>query len=523
MGRGRPSVRGAVRINRLSWFLVALLITASCSGASRDDGTSTSSTSLGTTTETSSSNTTDTAQPGDDGVGTTTTSTEVARPIPDPEPGLLVTLDDRVEVRTADGNVTALLGDESRSLRIAFDDLNGGLVYQYVQTPPDFGADAILHLPRGGSNPTVLITAGAEESIELIDVSLLDGLVTVLVAADRPSETALLALPLAGGAPTEVITVGPAGVEPPTDNDFLYRGVAGGAVGGDLITHLIASDGDCQFPEARRSDQRFFVDPLISACDDGTTTLVDIGVDGLLLAYVVEGDDGAFARGIDLERLAPVGQPMIRSGGLFLDVADDVALVTYSDGYMLTDFLGTRFEELPGEVQAVTALRSVPRFAADAFLGGFRTPTTCSGFDVSPIQSQEDLPPLVSAKRSAIEQAIRACDFLGLSTLTGPSFTVSFGGGEALDQWADEEMRGLTPLADIAKTLELPFAVIEGAGTDIYVWPSAFADNPSESDWEALEVLYNEEEIELWRTDGYTGLRVGITERGTWIFAVAGD
>ena len=84
-------------------------------------------------------------------------------------------------------------------------------------------------------------------------------------------------------------------------------------------------------------------------------------------------------------------------------------------------------------------------------------------------------------------------------------------------------MFGVTPLADIARTLELPYTIIEGAETDIYVWPSAFADDPTEADWEALEALYNEEEIELWRTEGYVGLRVGITERGTWIFAVAGD
>ncbi len=294
-------------------------------------------------------------------------------------------------------------------------------------------------------------------------------------------------------------------------------------MGGDLIAHLIASDGDCRFPEARRSDERFIVDPLISSCDGGTATLVDLDVGGLLLGYVVEGTETAFVRGIDLDRLAPTGQPTIPSGGLFLDMTDETALVTYPDGYLLTDFLGTRFEVLEGDIRAVTVLRSLPQPALDAFLGGFRTPAVCSGFDVSPIRDQTGLPRAVLAKRSAIATAIRNCDFLGLRNLMSPTFTASFGGGEALDLWADEELRGLTPLAEIVRTLELPFTVIEGAESDIYVWPSAVGDDPSESDWQALEALYNEEEIELWRTDGFTGLRIGITARGTWIYAVAGD
>lgn len=518
MGRGRHRVCEGLRVRQLTGLAALLLLVASCTNTGGVDDSTTSSrpSDRGTTT------TSTTVALADDGGGVTTTTAPVSI-IAGPELGIVVTLPDRIEMRAADGSVAAVLGDESRRLRIAFDDLNGGLVYQYVRTPPEFGADAILHLPRGAATPTTLLTAGEDESIELIDVSLLDGLVTVLAAVERSNETALVALRLAGGAPTEVLTIGPGGVDPPSDNDFLYRAVVGGAVGGDLISHLIVSDGDCQFAEARRSDQRFFVDPLVTACDAGAATLVDIDVDGTLLAYVIEGDGSASVRGIDLERLAPTGQPSIPPGGMFLDVANDIAIVTYSDGYLLTDFLGTRFEELPGEVVAVTAMRSLPTLPSDAFLGGFRTPATCSGFDVSPIGGQAALPPLVAAKRTAIGDAITRCDFLELNALTGPSFTASFGGGEALDLWAEEELIGLTPFADIARTLELPYTIIEGDATDIYVWPSAFGDDPTEADWVALEALYNEEEIELWRNDGFVGLRIGITERGTWIFAVAGD
>lgn len=521
MGRGRQGVRGSLPNRRLSWILTLLLVAGACSAASGEDDSTTSSTTSGSSS--SSTTVTSTTSLGSEPTSTSSTIGEPPRPVAGPEVGVLVTRPDRVEIRPAEGEVAVILGDESRSLRIAFDDLNGGIVYQYVQTPAEFGADAILHLPRGSASPSVLMTAGAGESIELIDVSILDGLVTILIAAERSTETALVTLPIAGGAASEVIAIGPDGVVPPGDNDFLYRAVTGGAVGGDLIAHLIRSDGECQFPEARRSDQRFFVDPLISACDEGTATLVDIGVDGQLLAYVVEAPDTAWIRGIDLDRLAPTGQPTIPSGGVFLDVTNGVAIVSYPDGYLLTDFLGTQFEDLAGSVRAVTALRSVPSFPADAFLGGFRTPATCSGFDVSPIGGQAGLPPLTAAKRTAIANAIVDCDFLGLDALTGPSFTASFGGGEALDLWAEEEMRGLSPLADIARTLELPFTIVDGEVTDVYVWPSAFGANPTERDWEALEALYNEEEIELWRTDGYTGLRVGITERGTWVFAVTGD
>jgi hypothetical protein len=66
-----------------------------------------------------------------------------------------------------------------------------------------------------------------------------------------------------------------------------------------------------------------------------------------------------------------------------------------------------------------------------------------------------------------------------------------------------------------------------GKQDDIYVWPAAFAKQPSQwtaEDLEDLRILYSEEDIRSFeQAGGYLGYRVGIREDGTWLFFVAGD
>lgn len=60
----------------------------------------------------------------------------------------------------------------------------------------------------------------------------------------------------------------------------------------------------------------------------------------------------------------------------------------------------------------------------------------------------------------------------------------------------------------------------------MYVWPSAFADDATDADWQAVidAGLVTEGEAERMRAgEGYTGYRVGITADGEWVFFVAGD
>jgi hypothetical protein len=134
----------------------------------------------------------------------------------------------------------------------------------------------------------------------------------------------------------------------------------------------------------------------------------------------------------------------------------------------------------------------------------------------------------VAETRLAIAEAAVACDYGRLEelALAGGDFIYSFGGnvpptpGEASGFWRDEEERGVEALATLVKLLDLPYA---REGSD-YVWPSAFKDDPTDADWEALEAIYTEEEIAGFKEfGGYLGLRVGISLDGGWKFFVGGD
>lgn len=138
------------------------------------------------------------------------------------------------------------------------------------------------------------------------------------------------------------------------------------------------------------------------------------------------------------------------------------------------------------------------------------------------------LPPPVADTRDQIRSAAQAGDVARLAdvALAGrESFTYSFGGdnpppkGELIVAWGDPEVR-----QTLLTLLDFPHTTVETQGETIYVWPSAFAENPTDEDWAAVETLYAPEEIASMKEfGGYTGYRLGITEDGDWIFFVAGD
>ena len=243
MGRGSDLLRGAVPdvgLRRLppALLLALLVLISACSNGTTDgtDGDGTTTTTVGTDPVVTTS-----TQPvaGDGGpAGDTTTSTTQSA-VRDPNLGVLITYRDRLVTAGTEGEPVTVLGDQSRTLRLAFDDLNGGFVYQYDSTPPEFGEDAILHLPRGESEPVLLLNAESGQRLDLVDVNLLDGLVTVIALSTTTDATGLLSIPLAGGAAAPLLTVPVAGgIEPPADNEFLYESVVGGSVGGELVGHL---------------------------------------------------------------------------------------------------------------------------------------------------------------------------------------------------------------------------------------------------------------------------------------------
>lgn len=127
--------------------------------------------------------------------------------------------------------------------------------------------------------------------------------------------------------------------------------------------------------------------------------------------------------------------------------------------------------------------------------------------------------------RTEIVEAATQCDYETLAGLTAPGFIHSLDpAGSPLRTWVQAEQNREDLLAQIVAVLGTPFATgVDDDGNTVFTWPGAFQDNPTEADWEALIPIYNEEEIDFFRNNGYVGMRVLIIENGDWIAAIAGD
>jgi hypothetical protein len=134
------------------------------------------------------------------------------------------------------------------------------------------------------------------------------------------------------------------------------------------------------------------------------------------------------------------------------------------------------------------------------------------------------LPTAVAELRQQIAEAAVACDYDRLQALAlegGTGFTYSYGGEtSASDYWAGAEERGEDVLRILVESLRQPGHEYQGN----WVWPTAYTDEATDADWEALEGLYPQEQLDAMRQSGsFLGYRVGITPAGDWIFLVAGD
>jgi hypothetical protein len=160
----------------------------------------------------------------------------------------------------------------------------------------------------------------------------------------------------------------------------------------------------------------------------------------------------------------------------------------------------------------------------------------CSAGELdSKIQPDPDLPTKVDKMRLRIWAAARACDFDLLDEIAREGsgrFTYSFGvddlpqPGEIAAHLRREDKR-FDAVRVLAQILELPGCVVDdvGEGAAVSAWPEIYCDdNPSNEDWNALRGIYTPEEIRTNKTFGhYLLYRAGITEKGDWIYYVAGD
>ncbi|HZI12402.1 MAG TPA: hypothetical protein VE153_18610 [Myxococcus sp.] len=152
----------------------------------------------------------------------------------------------------------------------------------------------------------------------------------------------------------------------------------------------------------------------------------------------------------------------------------------------------------------------------------------CSAATLSPeaTAARPVLPAPVESMRRRIVAAAVACDYAALKALgsekgKGLSFTFGVAEDPAV-YWREAEEQGEPVLARIVRVLNLPYAKDEG----VFVWPAVHVTGPkSEADWKSLEGLYPEEQLRSMREAdvGYLGLRVGISAKGDWQYAIAGD
>ena len=134
------------------------------------------------------------------------------------------------------------------------------------------------------------------------------------------------------------------------------------------------------------------------------------------------------------------------------------------------------------------------------------------------------LPALVAEMRQQIADFAVECDYDGLQELAlrgGTGFTYSYGGEtSAADFWAGAEERGEDVMRILVESLRQDGHEYQGN----WVWPTAYTDAPTDADWEALEGLYPQDQLDSMRQQGsFLGYRVGITPAGDWTFYVAGD
>ena len=427
----------------------------------------------------------------------------------------------------ASENALSFEGDADYPVLAAFDDFAGGLVYQYSTTPEQYPPHSVLHIRAGESAPEVVLFADPGRMIGLLDVEEVDGRLTVLYleGAEGSDFDSLFIADLAGGAPTLITAVdaaaapGSAGVNPTAivNGSLSERSVAVVWWYGDI-------EADCSYIEVVDFAGTKVLGPIPEMCGESDLTEAVLSADGARLAYA----GGGAVEIVDVSSEEMLGSWQIEEVA-GLDFDGTTALVTGPDNYSLLSLSGRPVitDQLPPGSTLVAHARSPIDIAAGTFLGGVRVlSSNCSaaGMPTTPDQ-QGGLPEAVAKTRDGIVAAAASCDIDALKALAGDTVAFSFGADpDAGRFWRWSEQEGYGTLGRIVDVLGLSFVIDDSLGERIYTWPSAFQADPTDEDWQALAALFNEEDIDLFKEYGaYIGMRVGITEDGTWIFAVEGD
>lgn len=469
----------------------------------------------------------------DEPVPTIAASTSTSVPPPEisliqPQLGGVLLIADS-DFSSSEGDVF-LEGDADYGIAAAFDDLAGGLVYQYSTTPEPYPESSILHLAAGRTIPEVALFAEPGRRIRLLDVESIDGRTNVLYL-DGPVDSefdSIRLADLAGGAPL-LIALADAAAEPGSVG-VAPSGIINGSLAADgvaIVWTYSDPETTCSYVEVR--------EPV----DEGATTF------GPMPEFCGERDFTHAALSPDGGRLALAGDALISvvdtgSGGLLaewpaadvvgLDFDGSTVVVTRVGGIELLPLAGQssfHTQSDPFTSQLVVSARGPVELDTGVFLGGIRelSPSCSAAGMGSTIEPQGGLPEPVAATRQAIVSAATACDADALERVSDDRVASNFGGWpDSVRFWRWREQDGYGVLARMVDVLALPFVIDDTPAGRIYTWPSAFQEQPSDADWDALASVFNEEDIDLFKEFGaYIGMRVGIAEDGTWLFALEGD
>jgi hypothetical protein len=424
----------------------------------------------------------------------TTTTTQSAA-----MPELVVAGPEGITLLRADGPTSVW---SEGPLMLALDDLQGGFVFQVGTS-----ASSIMRLPAGSEEPAELIAQQADEALQLQEVAVIEDSPKVAYTrrtgapgTDQAQEDLHLH-DLATGADQVVGTVGGFERGPTRVSYGGGRFLLSMSAEGFTWFEFLAGDGSpVEVPGNPRTEEQSQEDFLI------------------FVGHGVQSPDGstmAYLRGHPRSE-APFEVVIVDL------VSGEELTVTPVEGAHETTV--TRLE-WDGEAAVVSFTdRSPVVLAGGQIVSRPEVTGTASLLRSSPPQTGTALRPAVAATRESILEAAQSGDVGRLADLAlggGGSFTYSFGGNnppsreELLEAWQDPEL-----METMVALLNLPHTERDG----IYAWPSAFADDATEEDWAAVQVLYSEEEIaQMKQFGGYIGYRIGITEEGDWIFFVAGD
>ncbi|MEM9562884.1 MAG: hypothetical protein AAGA93_09720 [Actinomycetota bacterium] len=161
-------------------------------------------------------------------------------------------------------------------------------------------------------------------------------------------------------------------------------------------------------------------------------------------------------------------------------------------------------------------------------------PARCSGrVELTPLSGEtllaDGIAPAVAATLLAVDDAATTCDWDVLGELAADGFVASFGGGQVIPFWQEQEAAGRSPMWFLRVLVRQPFGIDAEVDPALSVWPSLHLETSCDytpAQRRVLAALGYDPALaaEGCRAiGGYGGYRTGIDADGVWRFFVEGD